>query len=83
MTTLPRTSKIVHYAAFGDLYGTAERTNGGYIFRPDDTSHKAILVDYRNVDLYLFGVKPLADAQWAADQAQGGLVTRTSRTRAA
>jgi hypothetical protein len=75
MATVTRTSTIVHYASFTingqDVEGTAERTQGGYIFRPA-TGHKAILVDYRNVDLYLFGVASLADTQQAEDMAHGG-----------
>ena len=75
MTTVPRTHKIVHYASFTmngqDVEGTAERTSGGYVFRPA-TGHKAVLVDYRNVDLYLFGVVSIADAQHTDDMAHGG-----------
>jgi hypothetical protein len=80
MATLPRTTKIVHYASFmldgNDVYGTAERTTGGYIFRPE-TGHKALLVDYRNVDLFLFGVVSLVAE---ADRADGNRVVRCSRT---
>ena len=75
MPTVPRTTKIVHYASFlidgQDVSGTAERTNGGYIFRPE-TGHKAVLVDYRNVDLLLYGQVSLADQQWVTDMAHGG-----------
>ena len=80
MATVTRTHKIVHYAEYNGTYGTAERTNGGYIFRPEDTQHKAILVDYRNVDLFLFGVVSIAQQQWVIDEAQGGLVATCSRT---
>ena len=83
MATVTRTTKIVHYASHmlggTEVYGTAERTNGGYIFRPD-TGTNAVLVDYRNVDLLLFGVVSLADQQWVSDQAGGGLVATCSRT---
>jgi hypothetical protein len=83
MATVTRTTKIVHYASFmldgNEVYGTAERTTGGYIFRPE-TGHKAVLVDYRNVELYLFGVVDLAHTQWAIDEANGGLVRTCSQT---
>jgi hypothetical protein len=83
MATVSRTTKIVHYASFmldgTEMYGTAERTHGGYLFRPD-TGHKAVMVDYRNVELYLFGVVALADQQHQVDQGRGGLVHTCSRT---
>ena len=75
MPTVPRTTKSVHYASYlidgQEVSGTAERTNGGYVFRPA-TGQKAVLVDYRNVDLSLFGVVSRADQQWVTDMAHGG-----------
>jgi len=70
---LPRPSKIIYYAHLGDVEGTAELLTGsGYLFRPEG-SRKAVLVDYRNVELALHGRKDLADAQRAAD---GNLIAR-------
>jgi hypothetical protein len=84
MQTVTRTTRIVHYASYIldgiDVEGTAERTNGGYIFRPDGTAHKAVLVDYRNVDLLLYG---RCDLVAAADLADGNRVKTCSRTLAA
>jgi hypothetical protein len=70
-------AKIIHYASLmqgeTEVFGTAELITGGYLFRSDDNSRKAIAIDYRNADLMLFGLKPMADAQWQADCSHGDL----------
>jgi hypothetical protein len=38
------------------------------------------LVSYKDPNLMLLGHVSTADAQWAADQAHGGLVARCSQT---
>lgn len=74
---------IVHYASYEingeETYGTAELITGGYIFRADDNPHKAMLVDYRNVDLMLYGLKTLADEQWTTDTRTGDLARLLGR----
>jgi hypothetical protein len=73
----------MHYASYEsngqEVHGTAELITGGYIFRADDNPHKAMLVDYRNADLTLYGLKPLADEQWSIDCASGDLATLGAR----
>ena len=80
MTTVPRTTKIVHYAYFGDDYGTAELVCGsGYLFRKEG-ERTATLVSYTHPELMLLGHVPTADQQWSTDQGRGGLVHTCSRT---
>jgi hypothetical protein len=70
-------ARVIHYASLmqgeTEVFGSAELIVGGYLFRADDTPRKAVAIDYRNADLVLYGLKPLADAQWAADCAHGDL----------
>jgi hypothetical protein len=70
-------AKIIHYASLmqgsEEVYGTAELVVGSYLFRSDANPRKAVVIDYRNADLMLFGLKPLADAQWSADCSHGDL----------
>jgi hypothetical protein len=70
-------AKVLHYASLlqgeTEVFGTAELVVGSYIFRSDANPRKAIAIDYRNADPMLFGLKPLADAQWQADCAHGDL----------
>jgi hypothetical protein len=56
-----------------EVFGTAELITGGYLFRADDNPRKAIAIDYRNADLMLYGLKPLADAQWTDDTSTGDI----------
>jgi hypothetical protein len=75
--------KTVHYASLlvndEEVHGTAELVIGGYIFRSDDNPRRAVAVDYRNVDLLLFGLKPMADAQWSKDTSTGDLARLLGR----
>jgi hypothetical protein len=71
-------SKIIHYASLTvnheELYGTAELVNGtGYAFRKDG-ERKAVLVSYKDVNLMLYGLVALADAQYLDDELRGGPV---------
>jgi hypothetical protein len=75
--------KIVHYASLlvnnEDVYGTAELVCGsGYLFRKD-SERKATLVNYKDTNLMLYGLKPLADAQWADDTSTGDLARLLGR----
>jgi len=76
-------AKVIHYASLmqgtDDVFGTAELVVGGYTFRADANPRKAIAIDYRNADLMLYGVKPLADAQWADDTSTGDLARLLGR----
>ena len=68
--------KIIHYASYEsngtETFGTAELVNGsGWLFRADG-EHNATLVDYRNVDLMLYGLADVADMQHDIDMAVGG-----------
>jgi hypothetical protein len=68
--------KIVHYASLmvdnEDIYGTAELLNGsGYLFRADG-ERKATLVSYKDVNLMLYGLCAVADAQYIDDELRGG-----------
>jgi hypothetical protein len=76
-------AKIIHYASLlqgeTDVFGTAELVTGGYLFRSDDNPRKAIAIDYRNADLMLFGLKPLADDQWTKDISTGDLARLLGR----
>ena len=78
MATLARTAPIVHYASYlvhgADVYGTAELLSGsGYLFRQDG-ERTAILVSYKDVNLMLYGLVALADAQYIDDELGGGPV---------
>ena len=71
-------AKIIHYASYlvngEDVYGTAEFLNGsGYLFRRDG-ERQATLVSHKDVDLMVFGLCALADAQYIDDEICGGLV---------
>jgi hypothetical protein len=83
MATIHETStKVQHYAYYGDDYGIATLVSGGYTFRPEGGA-SVRLVSYADPELMLLGHVSTADQQWAIDQAQGGLVRTTSRTVAA
>jgi len=72
MATVPRSAKIVHYAYYGDFYGTAELLNGsGYLFRAEGERH-ATLVSSQDPDLLLLGLVEVADAQQEIDMLVGG-----------
>lgn len=63
----PAARKLVHYAVYRDVEGTAELVNGsGYLFRPDDT-RKAVLVHYTDPALVLAGRQDIADGQRLVD----------------
>jgi hypothetical protein len=69
----------LHYASYlvkgTEVYGTAELLNGsGYLFRKDG-ERKATLVSYTDVRLMLYGLAPLADAQYIEDESRGGAAT--------
>jgi hypothetical protein len=73
LTPYRKSQAITHYAYLGDVYGTAELLNGsGYLFRKDG-ERKATLVSYKDPALVLLGQVDLADTQYAADEAAGGL----------
>jgi len=76
-------AKVLHYASLlqgeTEIHGTAELVVGGYLFRSDDNPRKAVAIDYRNADLMLFGLKPLADQQWAIDTSSGDLARLLGR----
>ena len=71
--------KTLHYASLtvngADLYGTAELTGGGYLFRQDG-ERQATLIRSQDVNrpyrLMLFGRVDLADAQYIDDEIRGG-----------
>ena len=72
MATVARSTQIVHYAYYGDLYGTAELLNGsGYLFR-EEGSRTATLVSYRDPELMLLGLVDVADMQHDVDMLVGG-----------
>ena len=49
MATVTRSTPIVHYAYYGDTYGTATLLNGsGYLFRADG-QRQAVVVSYKRV----------------------------------
>lgn len=73
-----RNTKVAHYAYYKDDYGIARMVSGGYYFTPDVGESR--LVSYKDPNLMLLGHVATADQQWAADQAQGGLVVRCSQT---
>jgi hypothetical protein len=69
--------RIVHYASYEsngqEVYGTAELLNdSGYLFHREG-ERQATLVSYHDHRLMLYGLKPLADAQWADDTSKGDL----------
>ena len=72
MATVPRSAKIVHYAYYGDTYGTATLLNGsGYLFR-EDGQRQAVLVSYKDPELLLLGLVDVADSQHDVDMLVGG-----------
>jgi hypothetical protein len=76
-------SNVQHYAYYHDDYGIATLVNHtGYLFVKEG-QRTGILVGWRDRDLLLLGHVSTADQQWAIDQANGGLVRTTSRTRTA
>lgn len=80
MATVSRTTKIVHYATYGEFYGTAEFVNGsGYLFRCEG-EREALLVSYTDIHLQLLDHVETADQRWAEDQGRGGLVHTCSQT---
>jgi hypothetical protein len=71
-------AKTVHYASYlvnnEETYGTAEFVNGsGYLFRKDG-ERKATLVSRKDINLMLFGLVSMADAQYVDDELHGGAV---------
>lgn len=82
MATIPRTTKIVHYASYlingEEVFGIARLVGGGYYFTPDIGESR--LVSYKDVELTLFGNVDIAHQQWVIDEANGGLVATCSRT---
>jgi hypothetical protein len=71
MATLTRTTPIVHYAYYGDVYGTATLINGsGYLFRAEG-ERQATLVSYKDADLLLLGLVDVGDAQHDVDMIIG------------
>ena len=71
-------AKTVHYASYlvnnEETYGTAEFVNGsGYLFRKGG-ERKATLVSRKDINLMLFGLVSMADAQYVDDEIRGGLV---------
>jgi hypothetical protein len=77
MQTVARsTTKVTHYAYYGDLYGTAELLSGsGYLFRAEG-ERRATVVSYRDPELLLLGLTEMADAQHDIDMLVGGYATR-------
>ena len=72
MATVARSTQIVHYAYYGDLYGTATLLNGsGYLFR-EDGQRQAVVVSYRDPELLLLGLVDVADSQHEVDMLVGG-----------
>jgi hypothetical protein len=70
-------ARITHYASLlvgtDEIFGTAEFLNGsGYLFRADG-QRQATLVSYKDVNLMLYGLVPLADAQYLDDELHGGV----------
>jgi hypothetical protein len=68
--------RIMHYASYlvngEERYGTAELLNGsGYLFRKGG-ERQATLVSYTDVNLMLYGLVDVADAQHDVDQLVGG-----------
>jgi hypothetical protein len=72
MMTVPRTTtRIQHYAYYGDLYGTAALLNGtGYLFR-EEGQRTATLVSYKDPELTLLGLVDVADGQHEVDMLVG------------
>ena len=71
-------AKTVHYASYlvngAEVFGTAELVNGsGYLFRQDG-ERAATLVSYKDVNLMLYGLCAVAEAQYIDDELHGGLV---------
>jgi hypothetical protein len=69
-------AKTLHYASYlvngHDVYGTAELLNGsGYLFRQDG-ARQAVVVSYKDVNLMLYGLCAVADAQYVEDEIHGG-----------
>jgi hypothetical protein len=62
-----------------EVFGTAELIVGGYLFRSDANPRKAIAIDYRNVNLMLFGIVAIADQKWAEDCSSGDLARLLGR----
>jgi hypothetical protein len=67
---------IVRYASLTvkgqEIVGLAELVNGsGYLFRAEG-ERKATLVSYKDVDLMLYGLADVADAQYDVDMLVGG-----------
>lgn len=75
-TVAQRTTKIQHYAYYGDDWGIATLVSGGYAFLMDGATGVK-LVSYRDPNLMLLG---RCDLVAAADLADGDRVVRCSRT---
>jgi hypothetical protein len=72
MATVTRSTPIVHYAYYGDTYGTATLLNGsGYLFRADG-QRQAVVVSYKDPELLLLGLVDVADSQYDVDMLVGG-----------
>ena len=71
-TPSPTRNSIVHYAYYGDVYGTAALLNGsGYLFRAEG-ERQATLVSYKDHDLMLLGLVDLSEMQADVDTMLGG-----------
>ena len=65
-------NRIVHFAVWGELEGTAELLNGsGYLFRRDG-ERSGTLVSHTDPELVLLGRADVADTQRQADDSAGG-----------
>ena len=68
----------LHYASYlvngAEVFGTAELLNGsGYLFRQDG-ERQATVVSYKDINLMLYGLCAVADAQYIDDEIRGGAV---------
>jgi len=70
-------ASVTHYASLlvdgEEVYGVATLIAGGYSFRPEG-SRAVRLVSSKDVNLMLYGLCDLADAQYIADELRGGPV---------
>ena len=70
-------ASVTHYASLlvdgEEVYGVATLIAGGYSFRPEG-SRAVRLVSSKDVNLMLYGLCDLTDAQYITDELAGGLV---------
>ena len=70
-------ASVAHYASLlvggEEVCGVATLIAGGYSFRPEG-SRAGRLVSSKDVNLMLYGLCDLADAQYIMDELAGGLV---------